>query len=330
MNLLRVPLCGRNFEYTVGEDPYLGYVLVKQLVKGIQDQQVIACAKHWVLNSQEINRDTVSENPLDDRTMFEMYYPPFEGAVEAGVGSFMCSYNKIHDAWSCENPTTLAGHLKKDLNFTGWVMSDWGATHSTSIIQGLDQEMPGADYFGDTLLQAIKSGQIDPKYADDSVYRILLPMFQMGIFDNPNPNFIYNNVTNDKHVEVAKNLSAKSTILLKNQDNILPLQMDTISNIGVFGKAADEEVIFAGDGSGTVVPAYVVSPFWGIRDRLGFPRPTTEQPYQDCYNNKCVYYNNGSDLDAAAALAAMCDVVIIDVAVKSGEGSDRPNLSFGD
>lgn len=92
-------------------------------MKGIQDQHVIANAKHWVLNSQETDRGSVSENAPDERVLFEIYYPPFEGAIAAGVGSVMCSYNKMHDKYSCENPTTLAQHLKKDLNFTGWVMS---------------------------------------------------------------------------------------------------------------------------------------------------------------------------------------------------------------
>lgn len=95
---------------------------------------MIATAKHWVINSEETNRTTVSENYIDERSLFEIFYPPFEGAIRAGIGAFMCSYNKIHDKWSCENPTTLAGHLKTDLNFTGWVMSDWGATHSSSIV----------------------------------------------------------------------------------------------------------------------------------------------------------------------------------------------------
>lgn len=104
-----------------------------------------------MINSQETNRTLISENYDNERQMFELYYPPFEGAILGGAGAIMCSYNRIHDKYSCENPTTLAGHLKKTLNFTGWVMSDWWATHSTSIEQGLDQEMPDDTYFGATL-----------------------------------------------------------------------------------------------------------------------------------------------------------------------------------
>lgn len=137
MNVARLPKGGRNFEYISGEDPYLGYVLSKQAVWGIQNQTVMANAKHYVNNNQETNRLTIDEN-VDERTRFEMYYPPFEGAIEAGVGSLMCSYNLINGIYSCENNSTLNTDLRDRLGFKGYVMSDWGATHSVSIAQGLD------------------------------------------------------------------------------------------------------------------------------------------------------------------------------------------------
>ena len=114
MNVARVPLNGRNFEYVSGGDPYLGYSMVGPIIKGIQSQGVIANAKHWVENSQETDRTTIDE-VVDERTRHEIYYPPFEGAVEANVGSFMCSYNKVNSMWSCENPDTLSGTLRKAL-----------------------------------------------------------------------------------------------------------------------------------------------------------------------------------------------------------------------
>lgn len=121
--LARVPRNGRNFEYLSGEDPFLGFVLVQPVIKGIQSHNVVANAKHYVQNNQETDRSAISEL-VDERTRFEMYYPVFEGAVKAGVGSMMCSYNKINGVWSCENPTTL-GDLKNSLGFKGYVMSDW-------------------------------------------------------------------------------------------------------------------------------------------------------------------------------------------------------------
>jgi beta-glucosidase len=113
MNVARVPVNGRNFEYLSGEDPYLGYVLVQPAIKGIQSKHVIANAKHFVNNNQEFNRNTMSAN-VDERTAFQIYYPPFEGAIEAEVGSFMCSYNKINSVYACENNVTL-GHLRMKL-----------------------------------------------------------------------------------------------------------------------------------------------------------------------------------------------------------------------
>ena len=137
--MARVPWGGRNFEYISGEDPYLGYRLSKPAVWGIQNQSIMANAKHFINNNQELNRTSVSEN-VDERTRFEMYYPPFEGAIEAGVGSVMCSYNRLNDTYSCENNSTLNTDLRDRLGFKGYVMSDWGATHSVSIPEGLDQE----------------------------------------------------------------------------------------------------------------------------------------------------------------------------------------------
>jgi len=127
LNLARVPVNGRNFEYLSGGDPYLGYTLVQPVVKGIQSTGVIANAKHWVENNQEADRDTVSAH-VDERTRHELYYQPFYGAVESGVGSFMCSYNKINDLWSCENPETLKTDLKGHLGFKGINSCDGGVT----------------------------------------------------------------------------------------------------------------------------------------------------------------------------------------------------------
>lgn len=122
--LARVPNNGRNFEYLSGEDPFLGYTMVQPVVRGIQSKGVIANAKHYVNNNQETNRTGVSEN-VNERVEFEMYYPPFQGAVDAGVGSFMCSYNKINGTWSCENNRTLGTDLKVRWGRGGGANSEW-------------------------------------------------------------------------------------------------------------------------------------------------------------------------------------------------------------
>lgn len=265
--LARVPTNGRNFEYISGEDPFLGYTMVQPVIKGIQSKNVIACTKHYVMNNQETDRGDVNA-VVDERTRFEMYYPPFEGAIAAGSGSIMCSYNKINGRWACENNETLQRDYKERLGFEGFVMSDWGATHSTSIMQGLDMQMPDASYFGAPLLNAVQSGTIPLSAVDNSVLRILTQMYKFGIFDHPDQ---WNrtthqdaDVTSPAHSLVARKISAASSVLLKNDKNILPLKAGT--KIALIGTHAVSPIV-GGGGSGSVVPTYIVTPFDGIFER---------------------------------------------------------------
>ena len=312
----RVPRNGRNFEYLSGEDPYLGYVLVQPAITGIQSQGVIANAKHYVNNNQESNRTTISED-VDERTQFEMYYPPFEGAVEAGVGSVMCSYNKIRGTWSCENPETLQRDLKERLGFQGWVMSDWGATHSPSINAGLDQEMPGSKYMGDALTKLVASGNVTMAKLDDSVHRILTPMYAMGVFDKVNNNSIHNNVTSAAHNEATRDLSVRSTVLLKN-NGILPLK-SSIKSIAVVGDECQHPIVHGG-GSGQVFPYFVSAPLDAIRNHLNIPSG------KNCsVSGQCVYFVPSS---GDVGVAATTDVTLVCGATTSSEGSDRHDLSL--
>ena len=277
VNVARVPNNGRNFEYISGGDPYLGYKLVQPIVKGIQSVGVIANAKHFVNNNQETDRTKYSAE-VDDRTRHEFYYVPFEGAVRAGVGSFMCSYNKVNDVYACENPTTLKKDLKDGLKFEGWVMSDWGATHSTvdSMNAGLDQEMPSGLYYSSIAMKAaLQNGKVTESQIDESVLRMLTPMFQMGIFDRAEPDrgADANDVTSKKHAEVARNIAAAAQILLKNENNALPLM--PVSNgepikIALIGNAAFAPVT-GGGGSGSVYadPKQISSPYEAFLEMYG-------------------------------------------------------------
>jgi len=296
----RVPRNGRNFEYLSGEDPYLGYTLVQPAVVGIQSQGVIANAKHWVNNNQETNRTSVSA-VVDERTQFEMYYPPFEGAIAAGVGSFMCSYNKIRGVWSCENGETLRRDLKTRLGFKGWVMSDWGATHSSSINEGLDQEMPG-DWFlsNEKLAALLAAGNVSLATVDDSARRILQPMFAARLFDVPNKNTQANNVTSVAHNGIARDLAARSIVLLKNE-GVLPLSADKGIKIALIGKEAKEPTVHGG-GSGQVVPYYTSSPFDAIRAKLGLlPAPPAPNNCSDDDFEAGVDFRNTDDQTFAPA-----------------------------
>src|SRR3954453_15189604 len=188
VNIARFPMNGRNSE-AFGEDPYLAGQTGAAWIKGIQDNPVIADVKHYALNNHEVNRMTVSAD-ADQRTIHEIYTPAFETAVKQGdVGSVIFSYNRIDSVYACENGPMLNGILKTEFGFTGFVMSDWGGTHSTvdAAINGLGQGMgfaPG-QYFGDPLRQAIADGKVPQARLDDMVARILRPMFKEGIFEQP-------------------------------------------------------------------------------------------------------------------------------------------------
>lgn len=321
----RVPTGGRNFEYLCGEDPVLGSQIVKPVVKGIQDQGIIANAKHWVNNEIETNRKSVSAD-VSERTRFEIYYPPFEAAIEAGVLSVMCSYNRINDVSSCENSDTM-NHLKNTMNFTGWVLSDWLATYSTlpSMEAGLDQEMPVGLYYNPSVLtKYINTGKINETRIDESVYRILSSMYKIGLFDTDeaarttgNPNA---NVTSLEHNELARELSSNSIVLLQNKGNVLPLNPTAGGSVNAkcIAVIGDNSTI-GGGGSGKVTPYYTITPAQGIINALNDKGIT----------DVSVLYSSGTDITQATQLAASCDTAVVIVATSSSEASDRPSLALG-
>merc|ERR1740138_964001 len=138
LNVHRIARNGRNFEYLSGEDPHLGAVLTKAYVKGVQSQGVMATAKHYAFNEQETNR-MAEDSQVDERTAWELYYPPFQAAVDAGIGGIMCSYNKVNGTYASANSNLLVRDLREKMGFKGLVMSDWMATHSPRAIEnGLD------------------------------------------------------------------------------------------------------------------------------------------------------------------------------------------------
>lgn len=142
LNIARLPIDGRNFEYISGEDPLLGAELAGPATKGMQSAGIMANMKHWINNNQETNRGSQSAN-VDERTDFEVYYAPFQASIDAGVGSAMCSYNKVNHVYSCENKVTLNDHLRDLMGFEGFVMSDWGAVYGNAdsyISAGCEQE----------------------------------------------------------------------------------------------------------------------------------------------------------------------------------------------
>ena len=289
--LARVPQSGRVFE-SCGEDPELGYAFAKAHISGAQSNVgVISNADDFVLNNQETARTSITA-VADERTRFEIYYRAYAGAVDGGVGSFMCSYNRIGNmstgignistdnltgTYSCENAETL-GDLKspRGLNFSGWVLSDWGGTHSTAqaALAGLDMEMPSDDFFGAALAAAVASGAVPTAVLDDKVLRVLTPMFASGLFDMPacpscTPDA---NVSSPAHTALARALGAAGTVLLKNAAvgtppaPALPIGA-AVRSIVVIGDDGDAAPDCCGAGSGGLDPPYVISPLAGIRAR---------------------------------------------------------------
>jgi beta-glucosidase len=322
----RVPMNGRNWEYG-SEDPYLAGQAAAAIVRGVQSEHVIATIKHYITNSQETNRMTVSSD-IDMRTLEEIYEPQYEAAIQQGhAGAVMCSYNRINSVYSCENPVTL-GILDKQFGFQGFVMSDWGATHSTvaSAKAGLDMEMnvtPGT-YYGSALQSAVQSGQVPMSTLDDMVLRILRTMFQVGIFDHPpaaQPQAYSAPVSTPAHVALARQISEEGTVLLKNQDDILPIsgQGRTIAVIGPDAGQAGAENEYNGQGSGHIpeigVTPAVVSPQQAITQRAGADGDT-------------VLYADGTSMADAVAAAKAASVALVFVGDSESEGTDRQNLTL--
>lgn len=272
VNVARVPRNGRTFEYISGEDPHVGSQLVAPLIHGVQSQNLIATVKHYVGNNEETNRGVVSAN-VDERTRAEIYAPPFEAAVQAGTLALMCSYNRVNDQWACENEVTLRQELLGRFQFEGVVMSDWFATHSTAtaLNNGLGLEMPGALYLSNASVPAaIAAGKVTQATVDDKVLRLLTAMFTIGMFDAPPSGSLSANVTSVAHNQLARKLAAQSTVLLKNADAALPLDLAKRPNlsIAVIGAAAHSNVVSGGGGSGGVTPAYTITPLDGIAARM--------------------------------------------------------------
>ena len=186
MDITREPRNGRNFEYQ-GEDPILAGKMVAQFVKGLQSNKVIGDVKHYAFNDQETGRN-IGNVKLGKRAMRETDLLAFEIAITEGQpGMVMCSYNKLNGDWACENSYLLTDVLKKAWGFKGFVISDWGGTHSTvkAALAGLDNEESDGRYFGDALKKAVEGGEVPLARLNDMVHRIVRTEFAAGIVDNP-------------------------------------------------------------------------------------------------------------------------------------------------
>ena len=332
-NLTREPRSGRTFEY-MGEDPLLSGTLDGNVMRGEQDQHVIGDIKHYAINDQESGRYAVNAN-IDQRSMRESDLLAFEIALETShAGAVMCSYNRVNGDYACENDYLLRDVLKKDFNFQGFVVSDWGGAHSAAKAShaGLDMEQPDDFYYGSKLKKAVQSGQVSKAELDDHVFRILRAEFAEGLVDFP----IAKKVVDVNHgFEVAQRLAEKSIVLLQNKDGVLPLDPAKAQTIAVIGGHADAGVLSGGGSAqvdspgGNPVPPPPAGN--GIFDEFIRPAWLRDPPLralEAAFPKAKVIYNSGDDPASAAALARTADAVIVFGYQWESETKDLETLSL--
>ena len=269
VNIHRFPVGGRNFE-SFGEDPYLAGQIAVPYIKGVQSQNVLACVKHFACNNQEWHRDDVNAI-VGERALHEIYFPAFKAAVQdAEVWTVMTSYNKVNGNWTAENDYLLNTTLKEKWGFDGFVVSDWGAAHSTvqSAKSGLDLEMPFGDFYNDSLInKALDENLISTDLIDEKLRRLLRVRFEAAMFDETHiadENVLHS----DKHKSLAYEAASKGIVLLKNDGSSLPLDVRSTKKIAIIGPNAAFARV-GGGGSSKVTPSYSVSPLQALEERIG-------------------------------------------------------------
>lgn len=274
INIKRDPLCGRNFEY-MSEDPKLTAAFAVPFVKGIQENDVAACVKHFACNVQETDRLMV-DTVVDDRTLYEIYLPAFKAAVqEGGSYSLMGAYNRINGTHCCENKRLLDGILREEWGYDGTVISDWGAVHKTKETAEvtMDIEMsvyPNFDDYklADPLKEAIEKGEVSESVVDSKVSNILRMMFRLKMIGKQQGERKAGSYNNLVHRELTLRIAEESMILLKNENEKLPLARKKIRKLAVIGQNA-AKVHSDGGGSAEIKALYEICPLMGIKAYLG-------------------------------------------------------------
>ncbi|MFT3911754.1 MAG: glycoside hydrolase family 3 C-terminal domain-containing protein [Ferruginibacter sp.] len=277
INIIRTALNGRNFEYQ-SEDPFLVSKMVVGYIKGVQDQGISACVKHYAANNQELWRHTIDVQ-MSERALREIYLPGFKAAVqESGVNTLMASYNKFRGQWAAQNNYLLNQILKKEWGFKGLIVSDWDAVNSTmqAAWNGMDLEMgtdlhmlPNPDYrtfyFGDTILSLVKAGKLPEYLLNDKVRRILYVMYKTHMIDGTKNKGSFNT---KEHQQTAAKIAEEGIVLLKNDNNMLPLNKSKIKSIAVIGYNAERKQSMGG-GSSQIRAFYEITPLEGIKNLAG-------------------------------------------------------------
>lgn len=306
VNIARTPQSGRTFE-GLGEDPFLTSEMGVSITEGIQSTGVMANVKHFVANNQETGRGSINEI-VGARALHEIYLPAFRAAVEQGkVASLMCAYPQINGAFNCQNRPLLWGVLRGEWHFQGFVTSDFGAVHSTvpSVKAGLDLEMPTGRYFGSALQAAVESGKVSVRELNAMLVRRYTKMIEMGWF-GPQPAPRQVPILAD--AALARQIADSGIVLLKNQNQLLPLDRNHVKSVALIGPYAIQAST-GGGGSSEVIPFFSVSPDDGIQANLISQTPTT--------------ITDGSNLAQAVKDAQHADVAIVIVGDDDTEGRDQ-------
>ncbi|HEY3914440.1 MAG TPA: glycoside hydrolase family 3 C-terminal domain-containing protein, partial [Verrucomicrobiae bacterium] len=328
LNIMRTPLCGRNFEY-MGEDPFLTSRMAVGYIRGVQSQGVASCAKHFACNNQELDRFSINVD-LDERALREIYLPAFKASVQdGGVLTVMAAYNQIRGEHCSQNDYLLNKILKGEWGFQGLVVSDWAATHDTRgcVLGGLDLEMGTQTnydkfYFATPYLEKLRKGEYPMSGLDDKVRRNLRVMFATHMFDK-GPDGSLNTVA---HETVSRHVAEEAIVLLKNDNNALPLDASSIKSIAVIGENAVTLQAHGGDSS-AIKALYEITPLEGILKRAGDKVNVT---YSKGYGEN----SNDSAVEQAVRAAHEADVAIVIAGLGherflgDTEGADRKDLKL--
>jgi beta-glucosidase len=317
INIQRDPRWGRNFEM-FSEDPLLTSALGAADIEGIQSQDVMADAKHFVTYNQETDRGTPNDDTIvSTRALHEIYLPPFYSAVEqAHVASIMCAYPLLNGVYSCQSPSLITGLLDQRWGFAGFVRSDSAANASTvdSANAGLDQERGSFYWDNGELAAAVADGQVSSSTIDEAVSRILAQMFRFDLFNEPLTGTLSSPAGTQADRAVALTVAERGVVLLQNTAGILPLRAATTKSVAVIGADGTTDPMTAGGGSSGVIAPSVISPLSGITSRAG--SRTTVTSY------------SGTDPARAAAAAAKAKVAIVFASYPERETHDLTSISL--
>ena len=320
--ITREPRNGRTFEY-LGEDPILAGTLAGSLMKCEQAQNVIGDIKHYAANDQESGRNEV-DAIIGKRALRESDLLAFEiGVGIAQPGAVMCSYNAVNGVFACENKYLLTDILKKEWGFPGFVVSDWGGTHSTvkASAAGLDNEEPLDEFFGAKLKAAVEGGKVSTAELDEHVRRVLRSEFACGLVDHPMQKSVVDVLGG---LETARKIEESSAVLLKNAGGVLPLNGPALKSIAIVGPHADAEMISGGGSAQVDAPG---RPNAGWQAHVWFPTSPMKAVKAHAPGAD-VQFDSGENPASAAALAKKSDVAIVFVYQWMSEGMDLASLSL--